>query len=443
MNRTLIKKGWLVIALLMTFLILGAVPALAAIDGMTGTTFNLTAKAGYITTPDGDSIFMWGYADTNGVHNGGRMQYPGPTLIVNQNATVTITLTNQLSVPVSIVFPGQAGVTATGGTLGLLTNEAPPGGSVQYQFIASNPGTYTYYSGTRPDLQTEMGLVGALIVRPSMVTPVGFTGCAYNDADSCFQHEYVFLLSEIDPRIHKLVQTGKMNLVDNTTYFPVTWFINGRAAPDTMGPAFASWLPNQPYNSMPMAHPAETVLLRQIGAGRNFHPFHHHGNHSRIIARDGKFLESAPGAGANLSELVFTITSVPGGTTDSLFKWTGEGLGWDVFGHAQVNPDGTITCVAPTAEEAAVENMADHCKPVPVLLPNIEELAIGLFYSGSPFLGALGFLLPGEGGFNPNGGYFFMWHSHAEKEITTNNIFPGGMLTMIVIEHPSVTLMNP
>ncbi len=39
------------------------------------------------------------------------MQYPGPTLIVNQGDTVKIVLNNTLPVPVSIVFPGQQGVT--------------------------------------------------------------------------------------------------------------------------------------------------------------------------------------------------------------------------------------------------------------------------------------------------------------------------------------------
>ena len=55
---------------------------------------------------------------------------------------------------VSIVFPGQTDVTATGGAIGIMTREAAPGGSaVTYTFVASEPGTYTYYSGTSPELQ--------------------------------------------------------------------------------------------------------------------------------------------------------------------------------------------------------------------------------------------------------------------------------------------------
>ena len=82
-------------------------------------TFVLTAKHDVISTSDGNSHYAWGYART-----GLQMQYPGPTLIVNQGDTVKIVLNNTLPVPVSIIFPGQQGVTASGGNAGLLTREA-------------------------------------------------------------------------------------------------------------------------------------------------------------------------------------------------------------------------------------------------------------------------------------------------------------------------------
>lgn len=431
-------------------LVSGSLPAQAAIRGVTGTSFNFTAKADFISTPDGNSILMWGYALNNGT-----MQYPGPTLIVNEGATVTLTLSNSLTVPVSIVFPGQTGISATGGTAGLITREAPAGGSVTYTFTAANPGTYAYYSGTRPDLQVEMGLIGALVVRPS-VNP---TTQAYNHVDSVFDHEYLFLLSEIDPKFHELVQDGNINLVDTTTFFPVYWFINGRAAPDTMIDDNDPLLPTQPYSSMPMMHPGDRVLLRMVGGGRDAHPFHTHGNHMNVIARSGRLLGSTPAAGADLAELRFTNSVIPGETADAIFTWTGAELGWDLYGHQDIdnpptgnfpgpedndhNGDGTINCAAPTPAEAAVEYMADHCKPFPVLLPHPQEITGGSWYSGTPYLGALGPLPPGEGGFNPNGGFFFMWHSHNEKEIVNFDIFPGGMLTMMAVEHPSMTLTNP
>ena len=70
------------------------------------------------------------------------------------------------------------------------------------------------------------------------------------------------------------------------------------------------------------------------------------------------------------------------------------------------------------------------------MLPEALALTNGPFYSGSPFLGKVGLMPPGDGGLNPNAGYTYMWHSHSEKEITNFDVFPGGMMTMLIIEPP-------
>ena len=108
MNIQRIKSVCWMVFFSLAFMFYMSGKAWATIDGVTGSNFNFTAKSGLITTPDGDSLLLWGYALGNGP-----MQYPGPTLIVNQGDSVTITLTNELGVPnmpVSIVFPGQEGV---------------------------------------------------------------------------------------------------------------------------------------------------------------------------------------------------------------------------------------------------------------------------------------------------------------------------------------------
>lgn len=418
------RIGALVLALI--GMVLVTVPANATIDGVSGPMFSLVARAGHISTADGQSLLAWGYANGTGL-----MQYPGPTLIVNQGDTVSVMLTNELSVPVSIVFPGQQNVQAAGGAAGTLTAEAPagtpatPGGPVTYTFVASRPGTYLYHSGTQTDLEVEMGLVGALIVRPTGADPLHH---AYDHVDTAFNHEYLFLLTEMDPNIHRLMDLGLGNQVDFTTYHPTLWFINGRNGPDTMAAAGAPWMPSQPYNCLPLMHPGEKVLMRVVGAGRDRHPFHHHGNNAWVIARDGRMLQSVPGAGPDLAESNFTILTVPGGTADAMFEWTGKGLGWDIYGHAGTDP------LEPN------EYAPDHGKPVPVTLPELQSLTLGEAWSGSPFLGKLEPLPPGQGGMNPAGAFPFMWHSHNEVELVNDDIFPGGMLTMMLVLPPSVPI---
>ena len=77
-------------------------------------------------------------------------------------------------------------------------------------------------------------------------------------------------------------------------------------------------------------------------------------------------------------------------------------------------------------------------------MPDPNIFAFGPWYGGSPYLGpdatarAVGATpIPPSGTVgNPGGeaGLFFMWHSHNEREITTNNAFPGGMLMMMGVD---------
>ena len=409
--------------------LLYAAPVWPEVMGIAGSSFDLTASDGYVSTPDGASIYSWGY----GI--GGVMQYTGPTLIVDQGATVTVKLTNTLPPAagnVSIVFQGQD-VVAAGGAEGLITREAPPGGTVTYTFTPGNPGTYLYSSGTRPDLQVEMGLAGALIVRPPSA------GCAYDNPSACYDRENLYVLTEMDLDIHRAVELQIAGpgpiAVATTPYDPEYWFINGRCAPDSMAANGTSVWAHQPYNALTTMYPGQRLLLRVVGAGRQLHPFHTHGNHVRVLAQDGKLIANA--SGQLMGPLVFTITSAPGTTTDGIFEWTGQGLNWDIYGAPHVN--GADTCnglpgPSPGLDPVTWEYCPDHGKPIPVDLPELQQLTFGGFWSGSPYLGVLGSLPPGEGGLNPNAGFTYMWHSHSEREIVNNDIFPGGMMTMLVIE---------
>jgi len=223
--------------------------------------------------------------------------------------------------------------------------------------------------------------------------------------------------------------------------------MNGRAAPDTMAADFSPTLPTQPYNAVTNMHPGEKLLLRVIGAGHQMHPFHTHGNHARLLARDGRMLTTGPdGTGSLAGPLLFTIPSLPGATADAIFEWTGEGLGWDIYGHT----DDTIPCIDTDLDGFDDDNLpagtgnnqgewcADHMVPIPVDLPALSSMAFGGFYSGSPFLGLLGSLPPGEGGLNPDAGFAYMWHSHTERELVNNDVFPGGMMTMLIVQAPWV-----
>jgi manganese oxidase len=442
-------------------------PTFAAIEGLTGTAsvgaraFTLFAGDGYISAADGVQIYMWGYGAPTTAGGTGLMQISGPTLKVQQGETVTVSFTNQLPTKTSILFPGQTGVTATGGSAGVLAQEAGPGETVTYRFTASQPGTYLYQSGTQPGLQAEMGMVGALIVYPTGAGVPGSTATtkwAYNHAATGYERENLFVVSDADAVIHAAVDVqvrakreattpaacltvgGCVFTADMAHRFPNYWFLNGRTSPDVFAKNFAGEMPHQPYNAVPRLHPGERILLRMIGAGTDLHPLHHHGNNSWAIARDGRMLSSNPTQGPNLAMSDYTIKVVPGQTYDAVWTWTGAGLGWDIYGNI-CDGVGQPTCASIYTNPLTLhQDAADRGKPIPVKLPSEFEMAYGEFYSGSPYLGDFGLRPVGAGNANTSGGFFHMFHSHNEREVVNGGVFPGGMMTMLVIEPHGVTI---
>ena len=365
-------------------------------------TFDLQTTAGYIQSPEGNSLFMWSYAP-----NPGFFQSPGPILCVEEGDTVTINLTNNLPEPSSIIFPGQTGVTPTGGTAGLLTNEAAAsGGTVSYSFTAEEPGTYIYESGTFQHRQVHMGLYGAIIVRPAMGA-----NFAYNDADTQFDpdQEYLLLMHEIDPNLHRAVELGQP--FDVTTRHDRYWTINGRGFPDVLLDNGYPLLPNQPYGALvrvnaedPDLNPnALPALVRYANPGTVSHPFHPHGDHLDVIAQDGRLL------GNNRLE-TFTRTMPAGGTADLLFTWTNVER-WTP------GPNGAV----------------------PVVIPGLQNLVFKdgvTFYSGDPHLGTQGTLPPSVTSFNQCGEFYFPWHSHALNEVQNFDEGFGGLMTLVRVDPP-------
>ena len=183
---------------------------------------------------------------------------------------------------------------------------------------------------------------------------------------------------------------------------------------------------------------------------------------------------------------MFNTDTTPGQAFDGIFYFTGRGLNWDPYGHhpGDTNdPLGSLGCAADangynTGTTTALnyyEWCQDHNKPVqanpfgdvaaggPATLPDPNIFTNGAWYGGTPYLGpdaslrgaapkcvgnpfstATGNppnagctnLLPANMQANPANerGWAFMWHSHNEREITTNNVFPGGRLMWMLVD---------
>ncbi|MFN2289635.1 MAG: multicopper oxidase domain-containing protein [Anaerolineae bacterium] len=389
--------------------------------------FSLSTMTGTISLPDGNRVYMWGFSE-----GGDPFQHPSPTLCVTEGMTVTVVVNNTLDHDVSLIFPGQADVLADGvpsepvfdGGTGELVSFAPTaaanGGSITYSFVAEKPGTYLYESGTEPAIQVNMGLFGALVVRPA-----AHADWAYNETvisgtlefTTQFEpdEEFLMIFSEIDPMLHMAVEQGLP--YDMNNYTSRYWNINGRSFPDTIAPNGAEWLPDQPYGSLIHIHPFNDsvdpadpayhpypALIRYLSVGTENYPHHPHGNHGRIIARDGNVLIDA--AQEDLSYERFTITLGPGQTTDEMFAWSD------------------------------IEHWDPVSNPIPVTIPQLQNLTFGTFYSGSPYLGNVDTLPVGHQALNACGEYYHISHNHALQQITAWGVVLSGHITFTRIDPP-------
>ena len=257
------------------------------------------------TMPDGAGVSMWGFAEcdatfSNCTSSAPTASAPGPQINAVAGEVLNITVQNTLSVPVSIMIPGQAGLSdgaavpmeSAPNRVRSFAGETPAGDTTTYTWSSLKAGTYLYQSGTFPSIQVPMGLYGALVVAEA--TPGEAYGYAY-DAEA------VVLLSEIDPlqnnRVHNAIVANSLSLdtVDcvpvedyeqamttgvpcTVDYDPTYFLINGEATVE---------LPSATVTD-------DTALLRMLNAGLRSHTPSLVGAEVAVIAEDGNKYPGQP-----------------------------------------------------------------------------------------------------------------------------------------------------
>jgi FtsP/CotA-like multicopper oxidase with cupredoxin domain len=187
---------------------------------------------------------------------------------------------------------------------------------------------------------------------------------------------------------------------------------------------------------------------------------------------NGTFTGTSVAAGTTTSTLTYTdptgsLTAGAGGTvTVNLGATSASPFPADPLASLPCTPDGNGYNTGNPAALNYYEWCQDHNKPVqvspfgdvgaggPITFPDPNVFTNGQWYGGTPYFGPDAVLRsampacdtttnanctnlqPANVQANPANerGWAFMWHSHNEREITTNNVFPGGMLMMMLVD---------
>lgn len=261
----------------------GIVMLVMGFSSVQGVTYDLDAGSFDMTMPDMVTVEMWGFG-----FPGDPYTSPGPVLTVPVgDTTVTINLTNNLTVPISLVIPGlptslspvyHPPGTEYEGRVRSLTTETAPGETVSYTWTNLRPGTFLYHSGTQMQIQVQMGLFGA--IRQDFA-PLQ----AYDHSDTSYKNEVVLLFSEVDPIIHNAVRDGNYGpggtITSTINYWPAYFLINGEPFQVGQTPV-AGGVKDQ------------KTLIRFLNAGLQTHIPVFHNYFVDVIADDGNLLPFFP-----------------------------------------------------------------------------------------------------------------------------------------------------
>ncbi|HYE36395.1 multicopper oxidase domain-containing protein [Methylocaldum sp.] len=228
----------------------------------------------------GAVVNVWGYGD-----QAASPKIPGPALTVYEGDTVNLTVVNNHSLDHNLVIQG----------VSTDLSAIPPGGSKIYSFTAPSAGTYLYSDTLNNNVNREMGLYGAFVVRPADGSNSAWTG------GPAYTFERTWVVSDMDkPRWNDVAGLG--GTVDTAVYKPTHFLINGLGGFDGMMDAATT------IDGMV----GETALVRIINAGQYSQSLHFHANHFKVLTSNG-VRQSSP------YQELDTINVPPMTTADVLF----------------------------------------------------------------------------------------------------------------------------
>ncbi|MDH5444465.1 MAG: multicopper oxidase domain-containing protein [Gammaproteobacteria bacterium] len=247
--------------------------------GDTGSTGGTTGDTGGTTTGSADHTFyissgqvditaspdtgngatslpIWGYTNVSG----GAGRVPGPIIEMVEGQTVTVEVVNNHNRNHNFVVQGMS----------LDTTAISPGSSRTYTLNATRSGVFMYSDTLANGVNQALGLLGAVIVRPSAGSNRAWANAPAAD------HQRLWVITDMDvPRWNNVANGG--GSVNTGTYRPNYFLMNGMNGFQAMGDAATNLEGNV----------GDMFLVRIVNAGQFDQSLHFHSNHFRVISKDG------------------------------------------------------------------------------------------------------------------------------------------------------------
>jgi FtsP/CotA-like multicopper oxidase with cupredoxin domain len=240
---------------LIVFPVVALLLSIPSIASASSYTFFIKPGTHTVNGAGGATINVWGYTDNSAA----APMVPGPVIESHENETVTVTVYNQDTRAHNFVV---SGVTTD-------TSSIPAGSNKTYSFVTPNAGVYLYSDTLASNVNREMGLYGAVVVRAAGGVNVAWTG------GPKFDVERLWVVSDMDkPRWNDVASKG--GTVTTSVYRPNYFLMNGMGGFDAM----------RDPNTQVSGTVGQVVLVRIVNAGQFDQSLHFHSNHGTAIVLD-------------------------------------------------------------------------------------------------------------------------------------------------------------
>lgn len=296
--------------------------------------------------PAGQTTYMFGFANVTGLSDTDRQalanqaQASAPIMYFDEGQDYIIRLSNlgliqrpDLTDPHTVHWHGFRNAIPMFDGEPTSSVSVPIGRTMDYFYRPHEAGTYMYHCHVEDTEHVQMGMTGAVYVRPAQNgnTSLYASGkYAYNDGNGMtgYDREFVIFLSEVWAEAHW--DDAHIQLPEWSDYVPDFCLMNGRVYPDTLLPNWSrdpltggytttggrDDLKYQPTSSLVQANRNERVLLRFINLGYTRQSMTLGGMHMRVVAKDATLLRGRDGT--DLSYRTNTVAIGPGESVDAI-----------------------------------------------------------------------------------------------------------------------------